>query len=146
MIRATSIAAYNQVKASGYLSKKRWQTYQFLAEFGPMTAGEFTVNIMKANGRVEGNPSYHRRLEELEKQQVVRRIGTRTCSVSNKEAEVWDIIENPTPTPYVAVTKKAPSKKEMADALEELKPLYLRGLIGRTPMEVLAYFYRKTVK
>jgi len=66
MIRQTSIDAYRKIEAEGLLSKRRWQVYDILYEFGPMTGGEcFAKLIEKHKFQFPTNSNVTTRLGEL---------------------------------------------------------------------------------
>lgn len=117
----TSNAAYFQIEANGLLSRMRWIVYDDLAMNGPSTAGEVTNRLM---GAKVGNPSYHRRLSELEELKIVHRTGTRTCNITGYDAEVWEVIPNALPQgkikPRVGHT---PKRRQIASALESILDL-----------------------
>lgn len=95
-IQPTSIWSWQNVHASLYRKKRRAMAYAHLAMHGPMTSGEMTMAFPP-----EGNPSWHRRLEELEKMQLVRRIGERKCKYSQQIVCVWEIIIGASPVNIV---------------------------------------------
>lgn len=94
MIRQTSIEAYNQIKNSGLLSERRWQVYDVLFEYGPMTGGE-TFQRMKQKYSVMAptNSNTTTRLGELRNMGVVMELGTKTCSVSGQTVILWDVTD-----------------------------------------------------
>jgi hypothetical protein len=117
----TSSAAYFQIEANGLLSRMRWIVYNDLAVNGPSTAGEVTSRLIGAH---VGNPSYHRRLSELEELKVAHRTGTRPCSVTGYDAEIWEVIPNALPQgkikPRVGLTPKRSQIKAAVGELLEL--------------------------
>jgi len=119
MTRQTSIAAYNQIKADGTLSKMRWIVYDCLFRHGPLTSREVDNGL----GPGEDRPSYHKRLSELERMGVVTTVGRKVCSVTGKECELWDVTALATPIPLDAASK-SPSRKDRQAAAEELRDIY----------------------
>jgi hypothetical protein len=119
-VRQTSIAAYNQIKADGTLSRMRWKVYDYLFHHGPLTRTEVDMGL---KGPGEVNPSYHKRLSELERQGVVTTVGRKTCNITGKECELWDVTALATPIPFDA-TSKSPSRKERQAAAAELRDIY----------------------
>lgn len=122
-MRHTSLAAYRALQQSGALSSMRWVVYDCLFHFGPMTRSELDARL---RGKATVNPSYHKRLCELERMGVVARFGTRPCSVTGRDCFLWDV------TPASSVTTPGASKGWKAKALglaSAMKKLedYLRG-------------------
>lgn len=87
MTRQTSREAYAVIHASGLLSAARWAVYEHLFHHGPLTRNELDRGI--AGDRP--NPSYSRRLTELERQGAIRRVGERACKVTGFRSELWDV-------------------------------------------------------
>jgi hypothetical protein len=114
----TSNAAYFQIESNGLLSRMRWVVYNDLSVNGPSTAAEVTTRLLGPN---VGNPSYHRRLSELEELKVVHRTGIRTCHVTGYDAEVWEVITGALPQgkvkPRFGMT---PKRAAIAAGLEEI--------------------------
>jgi hypothetical protein len=119
--QVTSGLAWQNVQNA--LSKYRGLVYSILAMHGPSTASEITFRLPP-----KGNPSWHRRLEELEIQGVVRRTGMRKCSITKEQAYEWAIVPGVMPVKY----KAPPSEKELLRqrvkeleaALVKIKSLY----------------------
>jgi hypothetical protein len=72
------------------------ETYRTLWHIGPATAGE----ISKAF-----RPGVHKRLPELERMGVIRRIGRRRCDASGKSADLWDVTDQLPREPTKSLTK-----------------------------------------
>lgn len=88
-MRQTSATAYNEIKNSGLLSKRRFEVYQALYLYGPMTANEL-IRHFKVH-RPEGNQtSYNARFSELERMGVIKEVGTKKDDVSGNECILWD--------------------------------------------------------
>ena len=91
--RDISIDVYNQIKEEGLLSARRWEVYDILFRFGPMTANEIFERVNK-----HGSESYRHnvnpRLDELRKRKVAQRVGEKTCSVSKRDITLWDVTSN----------------------------------------------------
>jgi hypothetical protein len=109
--RATSLAAYNALQASGALSSIRWAVYDCLFRNGPMTRNELDVAL---KGPATVNPSYSRRLTELEAMGVAARFGTRTCAITGRDCDAWDVTSA---SSVVAAAAREPSWREKAEAL-----------------------------
>lgn len=84
----TGLAAYQYIRDSGILSRCRWLVYELLWKSGPMTRNEIDSAL-----RVSGapNPTYSRRLTELERMDVIERIGTKPCRVTGHECDLWSV-------------------------------------------------------
>lgn len=90
MTRQTSIDAYKTIKNNGLLSERRWQVYDVLYSYGPMTAGELSEQLPKKLSRTIGS-NVHARLAELKESGVVREVKTTICSVSGMKVIQWDV-------------------------------------------------------
>lgn len=84
----TSLQAYRAVEASGRLSRARWLVYVLLFKQGPLTRNEIDVRL-KAPGVV--NPTFSRRLVELERISLIHRPTKKMCSVTGHECDAWDV-------------------------------------------------------
>ena len=105
MTRETSIEAYRQMAASGLLSERRLQTFQILAEHGPMTGSE----AARFFARPADRGATVARCGELRDMGVVREVGERDCSVTGKSVLVWEVIAGVLPLKLargVRVTRK----------------------------------------
>ena len=87
-MRSTSIEAYNTIKHSGLLSKRRFQVYEIIHKYGPMTIAEI---ILKANSQDPvANPStYSGRPSELERMEVIEVVREGDCPVTGRKAMFW---------------------------------------------------------
>jgi hypothetical protein len=92
--RVASSSVLRKIKDGGLLQLAGLFVYETLFRVGPATAGEITAELLQdpANQHIV-NPSYHKRLPELERRGVVRRIGKRTCKVTEKVCDLWDVTE-----------------------------------------------------
>ena len=106
----TSDWAWQEVQE--HLTESRAVVYAILATQGPKTAGEITSMLPR-----RGNASWHRRLQELEAQGVVRRHRIRPCSVSNKSAWEWIIVYGAKPTKYKPKKKSDEIKAMLSTSL-----------------------------
>jgi len=82
---ATSLAAYDALIANKRLSPARARAWAHLINHGPCTKGE----VNQALGRNVGNPSYHRRVDELVHMGLAQWAGNRKCRFSGFEAETF---------------------------------------------------------
>jgi len=97
MVRQTSLDAYNEIKETGLLTKRRLQVYEYIFKNGPVTAQQ----IQKALGRPFANSScFMSRVTELHQRGVIESVGEVLNYESNKMVTLWDC------------TKKLPIKLE----------------------------------
>lgn len=120
MIRNTSAMAYHAIKANGLLSRMRWLVYDCLYHNGPLTGNEVNERL-KSPRQVA--PSYHKRLSELETLGVVRTVGVRTCTVTGRECEAWDVTSN-LPLGTINAAGARPTKAQLKTAVRELRALH----------------------
>lgn len=106
MIRATSSEAYRIIHESGLLSASRMAVYSHLYRCGPLTRNEIDRNL--AEGRP--NPTYSRRLAEMERMCVLARVGERVCSVTGFRAEMWDVTDR---LPQPLAKRRGPTVKSV---------------------------------
>lgn len=99
MIRQTSIDCYNQIRAEGLLSKRRWEVYDIVFKRGPMTSNE-TFDYSSLKGVDGYRHNANARMTELRDSGVVQEIGTTICSKTGRTVILWD------------VTDKLPTKAE----------------------------------
>lgn len=92
MTRETSIEAYNKMKNEGLLSSRRWQVYDVLFKYGPMTTNELFKKLMGSSST--NQPSLHSRLNELRKMGCVKELGTKVCTVTQMTVILWDVTSN----------------------------------------------------
>lgn len=117
----TSVAAYQAIESSGMLSRAKWEVYKKLYESGPMTRNELDTALAPV-GKV--NPTFSRRLVELERLGVAQRVGTRKCSKTGFDCDAWDV------TDRIPATGKVPSRvtyKSVVQALLKLGPFTPTG-------------------
>jgi hypothetical protein len=96
MNRATSNRAYREIKRSGLLSRMRWRVYRTVFHHGPLTAHELDNHLASPE---ETKTSYHKRLSELQRVGVCRVVGERPCSITGRNALLWDVTDA-LPTKY----------------------------------------------
>lgn len=90
MIRQTSRDSYNANKE--FLSERRWQIYNVLWNYGPLTGGEVFQFMKKEYGEsFVTNSNTVTRLGELRDMGVVSEIGEKTCSISGQNVILWDV-------------------------------------------------------
>ena len=119
MTAATSLAAYEALIDNKRLSPARAAAWAHLIEHGPCTKGE----VNQALGRNVGNPSYHRRVDELVHMGLAQFAGVRKCRFSGYEAETFVGLIPPDPG-AVRMPPKAgstrPSRKQIAAAIVDM--------------------------
>ena len=117
MRKQTSTDTYNKIKASKLLSKRRFEVYEALFQFGPLTAND-VVRRMKSSGHYEANQTgWNARFSELEKMGVIEEVGRKNDDVSGHECIVWDVTDKlPTPLPKNNKRSKSQLKKELLSA------------------------------
>lgn len=89
-VRDTSVAAYNEIKDSGLLSQRRWEVYQALYIYGPLTGSEL-FREMSYRQLEPSNSNVTTRLGELRAMGVVTEIRERPCSVTGMTVIEWDV-------------------------------------------------------
>jgi hypothetical protein len=90
MVRQTSIEAYRRIEAEGLLSRKRWEVYSALFEYGPATGMEL---LERMNRRSKVDSQVRARLNELREMGLAREVGRRVCSVTNQTVILWDVTD-----------------------------------------------------
>lgn len=84
--RATSLAAYRAMVASGALLGKQAQVLEAVIEHGPATSGE----IIEA-GKLGHNKNLVRaRFTELVNRGLIRETGQRVCKITGRTGLVWE--------------------------------------------------------
>lgn len=106
MIRQTSIDAYREIRDSGLLSKRRWETYDDLFHHGPSTSRD-------AEDRT-GDRNAHRRLLDLVEWGVAERVGETTCRKTGHQVTLWDVNAN-LPRPPAGATAVYPARPPADD-------------------------------
>jgi hypothetical protein len=123
----TSDTAWKRINEEGLLSPMRLRVYNALCQFGPATSGELTVHLLKT-GPNTGNPSFHKRLAELENQGVAMRTKIRKDTHSGDDAWEWQAVSGALPTTPKKKEKpknEPPDKDVLAKCLPALRKLYL---------------------
>lgn len=95
MSRETSIAAWREIKANGLLSLRRWQVYNALFQWGPLTAqGVYEVLVEQEKLSTRRNQfNVTSRLSELVKIGVARELDTVTCPRSGMQVMRWEVTD-----------------------------------------------------
>ena len=103
-MRQTSIDAYNQIKAEGLLSKRRFEVYQILAHNGPMTAHE-VVSIARDKYPYANQTGFNARLSELQTLGCIKTVGEKINPISGKFNTLWETTDGLPVEPKKKVSK-----------------------------------------
>ena len=101
----TGLAAYNYLRDNDVLSRLRWVVYDCLFHHGPMTRNELDAHL---RGSSAINPSYSRRLVELERMGMAKRTHVRACGYTGHLCDAWEVTNRIEPL----VPKKSTTKGE----------------------------------
>ena len=115
--RQTSIDCYNEIKTSGLLSKRRFETFEAIMKIAPCTASEVQHSINYNNG----GRDCMKRMSELRDRGVIYEVRTRECRVTGRNVIEWDLTDS------LPITVKNPNKtkkQRINDALNSLRELY----------------------
>ncbi len=88
MARQTSIDAYNQIKSEGLLSRRRFQVYEIVSLFGPMTISQAIISYKKSHS-VVNTGSVSTRFAELRNMGLLEELRTGKCPVTGRETIFW---------------------------------------------------------
>jgi hypothetical protein len=115
--RQTSIDCYNEIKTSGLLSKRRFETFEAIMKIAPCTASEVQHSINYNNG----GRDCMKRISELRDRGVIYEKDVRPCKVTGRNVIEWDLTDR---LP-VNVRKSNKTKKEkINNVLNSLRELY----------------------
>lgn len=94
MARQTSVDAYKEIRDNGLLSERRWQVYDVLFHYGPLTGNEALKILVACYKIFAGNaPSIISRLGELRAMGVVMETKQRACTVTGMTVIEWDVTD-----------------------------------------------------
>jgi hypothetical protein len=113
--RRTSAEALVAIIASDRISESKRAVYKYLFDRGPCTRNE----LDQALGEGSPNPTYSRRLTELEAMGLVARVGERRCMVTDFKADLWDVTD--TLPSDRAPARRAPLKRRVETLLAAVK-------------------------
>ena len=116
-MKQTSINCYNQIKANGLLSKRRFEVYEKLISIAPCTASELQ-NSMDYNN---GGRDCMKRLSELRDLGVIYEKTERKCNVTGKIVIEWDLTDKLPIKPTKLINAK---QQRVENALNALRVLY----------------------
>lgn len=97
MIRDTSREAYNKIKAEGLLSKRRWQVYDALTQYGPCTANELHARMGRTISAANVQSNLHPRLGELRDRGVVAELPKTHCTITGNQVHGWKVLSDKLP-------------------------------------------------
>ena len=115
--RQTSIDCYNEIRANGLLSKRRFEVYEALLSSAPCTSSEAIRNAKTTFG-VFGVSS---RFTELRDLGVIYEVRTRECTVTGRNVIEWDLTDR---LPINVKKSNKTKKNKIDDALNSLRELY----------------------
>jgi len=92
-IRNTSKQVYHQIKASGVLSQRRWEVFDWLWHNGPATGRE-AIRGARAADHGPVISQTRARLTELRDMGAIEEIGTTIDNVTGNEVILWDVTGN----------------------------------------------------
>ena len=90
--RRTSLETYKKIKENGLLSKRRWQVYDILFQYGPITANEL-CRIALTKYPEANQTSFNARLSELSRMGVIYEVGEQTDRVRGNRSILWDVTD-----------------------------------------------------
>lgn len=114
--RQTSIDCYNQIKAQGLLSKRRFEVYEKLLTVAPCTASE----LQKSMDYNNGGRDCMKRLSELRDLGTIYEKRERKCNVTGKIVIEWDLTDKLPNKPEKLITEKQKRKDITINALRLL--------------------------
>jgi hypothetical protein len=94
MTRETSAEAYAYLVSSGALARAQAAVYSALYLHGPLTRNELDRRLA---GPGQPNPTFSRRLADMERMGVIRRVGVRPCAITGRNADAWDVTSQVVP-------------------------------------------------
>jgi hypothetical protein len=115
--RQTSIDCYNQIKAQGLLSKRRFEVYEKLLTVAPCTASE----LQKSMDYNNGGRDCMKRLSELRDLGTIYEKRERKCNVTGKIVIEWDLTDK---LPIYAKVFTNSKKDRVTNSLNALRDLY----------------------
>jgi len=115
--RQTSIDCYNEIKNSGLLSKRRFETFEAIMRIAPCTASEVQHSINYNNG----GRDCMKRISELRDRGVIYEVRTRKCSITGRNVIEWDLTDR---LPAIIKTSTNTKKHRINNALNSLRELY----------------------
>ena len=115
--RQTSIDCYNEIKNSGLLSKRRFETFEAIMKIAPCTASEVQKSIIYNNG----GRDCMKRISELRDLGVIYEKDVRACKVTGRNVIEWDLTDR---LPVTVKNTNKTKKQRIDEALHSLRGLY----------------------
>lgn len=119
MARQTSINAYRAIEASGLLSKRKWEVYQILYEYGPLTSTEI-IQKYKETRFVAETGGITTRLSELKRLSCATEVGEKKNPATGMNQYLWDVTSN-LPIKFEKNKSKDQQIKELTEELLQIK-------------------------
>lgn len=91
MTRDTSIETYCKIKDSGLLSKRRFEVYSLLYEWGPLTGSQIVKRYHNTYKFLLHSGSIVTRISELRDRKVVKEVSIVVCPVTGNNVILWDV-------------------------------------------------------
>jgi len=113
-MRDTSIDAFHEMEE--VLSLMRLEAYNMLHDHGPLTGREM-------NARAD-NPSFHKRLSELEDMGVIYTPGKRVCTVTGLLVHEW-LVTSGSPKKLIKQAPPRPKAEQILVAVNFMRWLYV---------------------
>ncbi len=110
MARRTSRKVYEQIKQEGLLSERRMEVYRCVFLHGPLTA-------MEAFEKLKLNTNQSGRFTELREMGVLTELGSRKCSITGREAIIWEVTNKLPKNVKTRLSKKDKRILELENAL-----------------------------
>ena len=115
-VRKTSIEAYNNLKESGKLGKRRWEVYEVLFNDGPLTTNGLFESMDK-RGIQDHRRNSNARLSELRDMELAEEIGTVKCEISGQLVTLYDVTDRIIPKELEKKAKE-PTKGQWRKAVD----------------------------
>lgn len=115
--RDLSSEAYERIRSEGLLGQRQLEAYHTLFHCGPLGRNELDRLAGDVfHSEAHSNPPWSRRLTELEKMGVARRVRVAACPQTGFDGELWDVTSQLPKKLDLKDTK--PPKKKLAEAIE----------------------------
>jgi hypothetical protein len=88
-MRKTSLEAYATIRDNGLLSKRRFEVYEYLYQYGPLTIADLCARFQKHHY----NGSFAGRISELAEMGVIEAVGEKVNDYSGMKAILWDVTD-----------------------------------------------------
>jgi DNA-directed RNA polymerase subunit F len=116
-MRDTSIKAWEELLASGFLETQKGIVYRLLEQNGPSTQREIeAIHEKETNGNTILVPRSSR-FSELERDGLIKATGQRACTITGRSALVW----SPDPGNKLVSIKKQSKSEEIKHLKSILK-------------------------